>query len=103
MSGALLDLRTTRRALSEARGKQKLEVLLQAGALVRSLPAEELYLALLDVGPDDAAEMISALDRALATSLADLECMRIAARQRVRGLTPDYVADRMVDVVRHVS
>ncbi|HEX9577488.1 MAG TPA: DUF6178 family protein [Myxococcales bacterium] len=59
MSGALLDLRTTRRALSEARGKQKLEVLLRADALVRSLPAEELYLALLDIGPDDAAEIVA--------------------------------------------
>jgi hypothetical protein len=56
---ALLDLRATRKALREARGKQKLDVLLGAGGLVRSLPAEELYLALLDVGPDDSAEVVA--------------------------------------------
>lgn len=51
-----------RRALSAARGKQKLDLILDApdpGQLVRSLPAEELYFALLDIGPDDAAEIVA--------------------------------------------
>jgi len=59
---ALLDLRTARKALREARGKQKLDLLLLAddpGKLVRSLPPEELYLAILDIGPDDAGEIVA--------------------------------------------
>ncbi len=59
---SLLDQRAARRALSEARGKQKLDLLFSApdpGKLVRSLPPEELYLALLDIGPDDAAEIVA--------------------------------------------
>lgn len=59
---ALLDVRTARRALREARGKQKLELLFSApdpARLVRSLPPEDLYLALLDIGPDDAAEIVA--------------------------------------------
>jgi hypothetical protein len=58
----LLDLRTVRKALREARGKQKRDLLLLAddpGKLVRSLPPEELYLALLDIGPDDAGEIVA--------------------------------------------
>src|SRR6266851_9287356 len=59
---ALLDLRTARRALREARGKQKLDLLLLAddpGKLIRSLPPEDLYLAILDIGPDDAGEIVA--------------------------------------------
>jgi hypothetical protein len=56
---ALLDLRAARKALAGARAKEKLDVLLGAGPLIRSLPAEELYLALLDIGPDDAADAIA--------------------------------------------
>jgi len=58
----LPDVRTVRKALRETRGKQKLEMLLsgdEPGRLVRSLPPEELYLAILDVGPDDAAEVVA--------------------------------------------
>ena len=59
---ALLDVRTLRKALREARGKQKLDLLLATDApakLIRSLPPEDLYLALLDIGADDAAEIVS--------------------------------------------
>ena len=59
---ALLDVRTLRKALREARGKQKLDLLLSTDApakLIRSLPPEDLYLALLDIGADDAAEIVS--------------------------------------------
>ena len=59
---ALLEVRTLRKALREARGKQKLDLLLSTDSpikLIRSLPPEDLYLALLDIGPDDAAEIVS--------------------------------------------
>ena len=51
-----------RTALQHARGKQKLDLLLDApepGQLVRALPAEELYFTLLDIGPDDAAQVVA--------------------------------------------
>src|SRR5438105_7808931 len=59
---ALLDPRAARRALQNARGKQKLDLILSAPdpqQLVSSLPPEELYFALLDIGPDDAAELVA--------------------------------------------
>jgi hypothetical protein len=59
---ALLDVRALRKALRETRGRQKLDLLLsgdEPGKLVRSLPPEDLYLALLDIGPDDAAEVVA--------------------------------------------
>jgi hypothetical protein len=59
---ALLDPRAARRALQNARGKQKLDLILSARdpqQLVSSLPPEELYFALLDIGPDDAAELVA--------------------------------------------
>ncbi|TMB30022.1 MAG: hypothetical protein E6J65_02110, partial [Deltaproteobacteria bacterium] len=59
---ALLDPRAARRALQNARGKQKLDLILSAPdpqQLVSSLPPEELYFALLDIGPDDAAEIVA--------------------------------------------
>jgi Family of unknown function (DUF6178) len=58
----LLDPRAARRALQNARGKQKLDLILSAPdpeQLVASLPPEELYFALLDIGPDDAAELVA--------------------------------------------
>ena len=62
MSVAIQDLRSVRRALAEARGRQKIDLLLEAPdplALVRAIPPQELYLALLDVGPEDAAEVVA--------------------------------------------
>ena len=55
---AVLDVRATRRALQNARGKQKLDLIFAAPdteQLVSALPPEELYFTLLDIGPDDAA------------------------------------------------
>src|SRR5947207_8335798 len=57
-SGAL----APRRALAAAIGKEKLDVLLSAPdpeALVQSIPDQELYLALLEIGPEDAAEVVA--------------------------------------------
>lgn len=62
MSKAILDVRAARQALQNARGKQKLELIFAAPdpeQLVRALPAEELYFALLEIGPDDAAELVA--------------------------------------------
>jgi Family of unknown function (DUF6178) len=59
---AVLDVRATRRALQNARGKQKLDLILSAPdpeQLVSALPAQDLYLALVDIGPDDAAELVA--------------------------------------------
>jgi hypothetical protein len=57
-SGAL----APRRALAAALGKEKLDILLSAPdpeALVQSIPDHELYLALLEIGPEDAAEVVA--------------------------------------------
>src|SRR5216684_2403619 len=59
---ALLDPRAARQALQAARGKDKVDLLLSAPdpeALVQSIPEHELYLAVLEVGPDDAAEVVA--------------------------------------------
>ena len=59
---ALLDARAARSALQAARGKEKVDLLLSAPdpeALVQSIPEHELYLALLEVGPDDAPEIVA--------------------------------------------
>ena len=59
---ALLDLRATRRALQNARGRQKLDLVLSAPdpkQLVSALPPEELYFTVVDVGPEDATELVA--------------------------------------------
>ncbi|HYZ90031.1 MAG TPA: DUF6178 family protein [Myxococcales bacterium] len=61
-SSALLDPRSAQRALQAAHGKEKLDLLLSAPdpeALVQSIPEHDLYLALLEIGPDDAAEVVA--------------------------------------------
>jgi hypothetical protein len=62
MSVVIQDLRSLRRELAEARGRKKIDLLLEAPdplALVRALPPQELYLTLLEVGPEDAAEVVA--------------------------------------------
>ena len=61
-SSALLNPRTARQALQAAQGKEKVDLLLSAPdpeALVQAIPEHDLYLAVLDVGPDDAAEVVA--------------------------------------------
>ena len=56
------DLRDIRRRLADAPGKDKLDLLLEAPdpvALVRALPEQELYQAILEIGVADAAELLS--------------------------------------------
>jgi hypothetical protein len=55
------ELDAARAALAKARGRQRLDVILDARhpqALVRALPADELYLAIRDVGLGDAAALV---------------------------------------------
>jgi len=61
-SSALLDPRAARQALSAARGMEKVDLLLSAPdpeALVQSIPPHDLYLAVLEVGPEDAADVVA--------------------------------------------
>src|SRR5258706_6643 len=61
-SSALLDPRAARQALSAARGMEKVDLLLSAPdpeALVQSIPPHDLYLAVLEVGHEDAADVVA--------------------------------------------
>ena len=54
-------LSTVRRQLAAVSGRKRMEVLLEsshARALVRSLPAEDLYFTLMEVGLEDAADLV---------------------------------------------
>src|SRR5207247_868918 len=50
--------------------------------------------------PEDEASTRSAIDRALTTSAADLSAMRKLAGSRVRDLTPEWAANRLVATIR---
>jgi hypothetical protein len=55
------ELATARQALAAARGRRRLDLLLDArdpAALVRALPAEELYLTIREIGLADAAPLV---------------------------------------------
>jgi glycosyltransferase involved in cell wall biosynthesis len=53
--------------------------------------------------PDRDEEMYSALQRVLTTPVEELEQMRATARKRIRDLTPDFVADQILQAIRYVS
>ena len=56
------DARSASRALQQAVGSAKLDLLLGAPdpvAFVQSIPEEELYLAVLEIGPEDAMEVVA--------------------------------------------
>jgi hypothetical protein len=56
------DLREVRRRLAELPGKRKLDLLLEAPdpvALVQAVPEQELYQAILEIGPADSGEILS--------------------------------------------
>ena len=52
---------------------------------------------------DRDVEMDSALEKVLATPGEVLEQMRVTARSRIRDLTPDFVADQILQAIRYVS
>jgi glycosyltransferase involved in cell wall biosynthesis len=49
--------------------------------------------------PDQPEEMDATLERALNTSEAALQQMRVAARSRVAHLTPEFAANRMLEAI----
>lgn len=53
--------------------------------------------------PDNPEEMYAALDRSLSTPVEELEEMRARARDRINYLTPDFVADRILEAIQSVS
>lgn len=53
--------------------------------------------------PDDADEMSRAIDRSMNVSLSELNDMRQRARKTALEITPDYVADRIDAVVKHIA
>lgn len=63
--------------LRDARGKDKLDVLLEAPdplAAIAAIPAEDLYLAVLEIGRDDAAEIITLASVPQFRIFVDLAC-----------------------------
>jgi len=52
--------------------------------------------------PDRADEMYTAVDRALSTGEDRLEEMRVSATTRVEYLTPDYLAERILEAIHFV-
>jgi len=53
--------------------------------------------------PDIAGDTIRVLDKALNTPADKLEAMRVAARESVKYLTPEYAADRLLAVMQSVE
>jgi hypothetical protein len=52
--------------------------------------------------PDRSEELYQALERVFSTPAASLYQMRVNARKRVEKLTPDWVADRICQVIENV-
>jgi len=70
------ELRAARAALARARGRKRLDVVLESRdprALVRALPADELYLTIRDIGLGDAAALVQLASAAQFKVFLDLE------------------------------
>jgi hypothetical protein len=70
------ELRAARTALAAARGRKRLDVILDVKdpqALIRALPADELYLIIRDVGLGDAATLVQLASAAQFKIFLDLE------------------------------
>ena len=52
--------------------------------------------------PDQVDEMYMALDRALSTPIEELDRMRATERDRIQHLTPEFVAERLLQAIRYV-
>lgn len=69
-------LRAERAALARASGKRKLDLILDSsdpGALVRSLPAEDLYFAIQEIGVADASPLVQLASPGQFRSFVDLD------------------------------
>lgn len=72
-------LSTVRRQLAAVSGRKRMEVLLESGharALVRSLPAEDLYFTIMEVGLDDAVELVQLVSPEQFRTFVDLGAWR---------------------------
>ena len=72
-------LATARSALAAARGKRRLDLILDAenpGALVRALPADDLFLTIREIGLGDAVELVQLASPAQFRTFLDLACWR---------------------------
>jgi hypothetical protein len=70
-------LASARAGLAAARGKRRLELILEEadpGALVRALPADELYLTIREIGLGDAAELVQLASPEQFRVFLDLAC-----------------------------
>ena len=82
-------LARARAELAAARGKRRLDVILDApdpGALVRALPAEELYFLVRDLGLSDAAELVQLASPEQFRAFLDLDAWRGSAPDPARVL-----------------
>ncbi len=53
--------------------------------------------------PDNQEEIYCALEKTLATTEDELAQMRVMARDRIQYLTPDFVADNILEAIGHVT
>jgi hypothetical protein len=73
------ELARVREALAAARGKRRLDLILDApdpGALVRALPADELYFTIREIGLADAAELVRLASPSQFRTFVDLDAWR---------------------------
>jgi glycosyltransferase involved in cell wall biosynthesis len=53
--------------------------------------------------PDRQEELLAALDRVFSTPPDSLEQIRIKDREQIQYLTPEFVADRVLDAIHYVT
>ncbi|HEY7725013.1 MAG TPA: DUF6178 family protein [Anaeromyxobacteraceae bacterium] len=83
------ELARLRRDLAAARGRARLDLLLDApdpGARVRSLPADELYFAVREVGLADAGDLVRLASPGQFRTFLDLECWKKDRLEPARAL-----------------
>jgi len=89
VSAAPADLAQVRQALATARGRRRLDVLLDApdpAALVRALPADELYFVVQEVGLADAVELVQMASPSQFRTFVDLDGWRKGKLDAARAL-----------------
>src|SRR4051812_31372579 len=78
-SDSTLELRSLRYALARSSGRGKLDLILDAAdpaALVQSLPAEDLYFTIVEIGAADAAPLVQLATPAQFRTFVDLDAWR---------------------------
>src|SRR5437660_186792 len=89
-NGGLPTVAVSRAMLATARGRKKLDIILDAPdpkAFVRQLPAEDLYFAIREIGQEDSAEIIALASAGQFRSFVDLDVWRegLPDSQRILG------------------